>query len=238
MSKFLQLLKKRMEDRGFSPNDQQLAQFGIYWQELRDWNTRVNLTSITDDMDIINKHFIDSLLLLRHMSLQQPIKVADVGTGAGFPGLPLKIYQSDIHLLLLESIGKKTKFLEHIVSRLDLAGVKILTDRAELVAQTEEHREQYDLVVSRSVAALPILAEYCIPLVSIGGKFVAYKGLKAEVEAEEAMTALEILGGRFDRVEWNMAPGLDGRAFVFIEKVQKTSDKYPRRPGMPRKRPL
>jgi 16S rRNA (guanine527-N7)-methyltransferase len=243
MSEFIYLLKKRMEERGFSINGHQLTQFGVYRQELRDWNRRINLTSLTDDLDIIDKHFIDSLLLVRYESLRHGIKVADVGTGAGFPGLPIEIYRPDIRLLLLESVGKKTRFLEHIIAKLELENVDVINDRAEVVARSPEHRGQYDFVVARCVVRLSVLAEYCLPLVSVGGKFVAYKGRKAETEIRDAEPAVRRLGGQFERLERDVeapgsAPALDRRALVFIEKVEETPDKYPRRPGVPQKKPL
>jgi 16S rRNA (guanine(527)-N(7))-methyltransferase RsmG len=232
MSNFIHLLEKCMEERGFSVDDHQLAQFGIYYRELKDWNTRINLTSLTDDLDIINKHFIDSLLLIRHEKLKQGLRVIDVGSGAGFPGLPIKIYRPDIQLSLLESIGKKATFLRHVAAELGLMNVDVINHRAEVVGRSPEHREGYDLVVARCVSRLPVLAEYCLPLVSVGGKFVAYKGYEAEAEVAEAESAIEKLGGRLERLERN------GRVLIFIEKIIETPDNYPRRTGVPKKRPL
>ena len=229
-----------MRERGFPVDDHLLARFGIYWQELKDWNSRINLTSITDDLDIIDKHFIDSLLLVRGKPLEHGVKVADVGTGAGFPGLPIKIYQSDIQLSLLESIGKKARFLEHVIAELELENVNVVNDRAEVAARSPEHREQYDLVVASSVARLRILAEYCLPLLSMGGRFVAYKGHEAATEVQEAEVALEKLGGQLEKIEWDVGTAANAveRALVSIRKVRKTPDEYPRRTGVPRKRPL
>jgi len=244
MSEFICLLKKRMDERGFSVDDHQLAQFGTYYQELRDWNTRINLTSLTDDLDIIDKHFIDSLLLIRHENLKRGLRVADVGTGAGFPGLPIKIYRPDVQLSLLESIGKKARFLQHIVAELELENVDVINDRAEVVARSQKYREQYDLVVARCVARLPVLAEYCLPLVLVGGKFVAYKSHEAEAEVAEAEAAIEKLGGRFDRLEsdvvshHDVSADVNRRVLIFIDKIKKTPDRYPRRTGVPKKRPL
>jgi len=232
MKDFTHLLEKRMKEQGFSVDDHQLAQFGIYYRELKDWNARINLTSLTDDLDIIDKHFIDSLLLIRHEKLKQGLRAIDVGSGAGFPGLPIKIYRPDIQLSLLESIGKKATFLRHIVAELDIEDVHVINDRAEVIGRSPEHREQYDLAVARCVARLPVLAEYCLPLVSVGGKFVAYKGQEAETETSEAESAIKKLGGRLERLEKN------GRALIFIEKIMKTPDNYPRRTGVPKKRPL
>ena len=224
-----------MAEQGLSVDDHQLAQFGIYRRELKDWNSKINLTSLTDDQDIIDKHFVDSLSLIRYQPLEHRVKMADVGTGAGFPGIPIKIYQPNIQLFLLESVGKKARFLRHIVNELRLEDVNVMDERAELAARVSEHRERYDFVVARGVARLSVLAEYCLPLLSVGGKFVAYKGREAEAEVEEAGTALEELGGQFEKIERNT---MDRRALVFVEKIRKTPDKYPRRPGIPRKRPL
>ena len=237
MSEFIHLLKRRMAARGFQIDDHQLAQFSIYQQEMRDWNTRISLTSLADDIDIIDKHFIDSLLLVRYEPLRYEVRVADVGTGAGLPGLPIRIYRPDIRLLLLESVGKKTGFLKHVVAKLELENVDVVNDRAEVAARSSEHRERYDLVVARCVAHLSVLAEYCLPLVSVGGKFVAYKGSKAETEVIDAEAAIEELGGHFERLERDDTYA-DRRALIFIEKVKETPDKYPRRPGVPQKRPL
>ena len=233
-----------MDDRGFSVDDHQLAQFGIYYQELRDWNTRINLTSLTDNLDIIDKHFIDSLLLIRHEDFRSGLRIADVGAGAGFPGLPIKIYRPDIRLSLLESIGKKARFLQHIVAELELGDVDVINDRAEVVARSPKYREQYDLAVARCVARLPVLAEYCLPLVLVGGKFVAYKSHEAEAEVAESEVAIEELGGEFERLESDVvshhgvSADVNRRVLIFIDKTKKTPDRYPRRTGVPKKRPL
>jgi len=268
MSESIHILKKRMEERGFPVDDHQLDQFDIYRQELKDWNTKINLTSLTDDLDIIDKHFIDSLLLVRYEPPGRGIRVADVGAGAGFPGLPIKIYRPDIRLSLLESVGKKARFLSHVITKLELENVDVINDRAEATARSPEHREQYDLALARCVASLQVLVEYCLPLVSVGGKFVAYKGHNAEAEVRNAQAAVEKLGGKFERLErdgvcdseifinspnpplvkvvssgdfpkGDLGDGYtDRRVLIFIKKVKKTPDKYPRRPGVPQKRPL
>jgi 16S rRNA (guanine527-N7)-methyltransferase len=237
MSEFIHLLENRMKEQGLLLDGYQLALFDIYRRELKEWNTRINLTSVTADLDIIDKHFADSLLIFRYGQIEHGSKVADVGTGAGFPGLPIKIYRQDIRLLLLESIGKKARFLEHITAELRLENVDVVNDRAEVIARLPEYREQYDLVVARCVAELPVLAEYCLPLVLVGGEFVAYKGHKAEEELRNAEAALRALGGQFERIERDDSC-IDGCALIFIRKVKETSKQYPRRSGMPKKRPL
>lgn len=234
---FLDVLRECFEKRGFIVDHDKLIQFETYAQELKDWNTRINLTSITDDADIIDKHFIDSLLIFRYHTIKDRSKVADIGTGAGLPGIAIKIYKPDISLLLLESIEKKARFLDHITKKLGINDVSIINGRAEVTAHDPIYRESYDLVVARCVARLPTLAEYCLPYVSIDGYFVAYKGQEADIEIKESQNALEKLGGRFERVEIDESYP-DRRRLVFIRKVKRTPEQYPRRPGIPKKSPL
>jgi len=226
MLQFYDLLKERI--RGRLPIDEdKLFQFSIYARELKDWNNRINLTALTEDIDIIDKHFIDSLLIFCYETIREGAKVADVGTGGGFPGIPIKIYRPDIYLSLIESIGKKARFLNHIVDTLKLGNVEVLNERVEVVGHSKEHRETYNVVVSRYLARLPILVEYCLPLVSVGGKFIAYKGQEAEVEVKEAENAIEKLGGRFIKIERDEV-NPERRSLIFIEKVRNTPDQYPR----------
>lgn len=236
MNQFYDLLRERIGNRLLIDEDK-LHQFSIYAQELKDWNTRINLTALTEDSDIIDKHFIDSLLIFRYGKIIEGARVADVGTGGGFPGIPIKIYRPDIHLSLIESIGKKARFLNHVVDTLKLDNVEILNERAEVIGHSKEHREKYDIVVARTVARLPILTEYCLPLVSVGGKFIAYKGQESEVEVEEAKNAIEKLGGRFVKIERDEV-NPERRSLIFIEKVKNTPDQYPRQTGKVEKKPL
>jgi len=226
-----------MEMRGFIVEDEKLEQLSAYRRELMEWNKIMNLTSLTEDSDIIDKHFIDSLLLFRYEKLKDNMRIADVGTGAGFPGIPIKICKSDVQLLLLESIAKKARFLSHIVGILALEGVSIANQRAEVLGQMPEHRESYDIAVARCVAPLRTLAEYCLPLVQIGGKFIAYKGQDIEMELKEAESAIAELGGKLVAVHRDESYP-DRRALVFIEKQKRTPKQYPRRVGLPAKRPL
>jgi 16S rRNA (guanine527-N7)-methyltransferase len=230
MNQFSDLLKEKIRDYGFNIDESKLIQFSIYAQELKDWNTRINLTALKEDSDIIDKHFIDSLLIFRYETIIEGAKVADVGTGGGFPGIPIKIYRPDIRLSLIESIGKKVKFLNHIVDTLKLDNVEVMNERVEVIGHSKEHREKYDIVVARCVARLPILAEYCLPLVSVGGKFIAYKGQESEVEVEEAKNAIEKLGGRFIKIERDEI-NPERRSLIFIEKVKNTPEQYPRQTG-------
>lgn len=237
MNQFNEIFKKRLEERKLSINEEKLSLFEIYANELKDWNTRINLTAITDDLSIIDKHFIDSLLLLTFDTIGQGIRVADVGTGGGFPSIPLKICHPDISLSLIESIGKKAKFLNHIIDTLKLDNADVLNDRVEVIAHNIEHRERYDLVVARCVARLPMLCEYCIPLVKVGGKFIAYKGQEAEIELKEANAAINKLGGKFLSIKYDEI-NPDRRSLIFIEKTKNTPIQYPRQTGKLSKKPL
>ncbi len=220
----------------------QLAAFQIYADELADWNARFNLTAISDPEAVQVKHFLDSLtclLALQAAPLPAGASLIDVGAGAGFPGLPLKIACPDVRLTLVEATGKKVKFLEHLIARLGLAGVTALKARAEEVGSDPAHREQYDWALARAVAELPALAEYLLPLVRVGGRCLAQKGAGAAAEAESAGRALGLLGGRLDRIIPIELPGVaEPRHLVVMEKIAPTPAKYPRRPGLPAKSPL
>lgn len=219
---------------------QQVQQLETYAAELATWNARrVNLTAITEPGEIEIKHFLDSLSLLGplHWPLEQ--RCADVGTGAGFPGLVLKIVRPDLHWTLVESVTKKVEFLQHMVNKLGLEGVSLLDARAEEAGQLPEHRAVYDVVVARAVAYLPTLAEYLLPLCKVGGQCVAMKGDAVEKEIEDAIPALQALGGRIKATHPVALPVVDEtRHLIVIEKTAPTPSKYPRRPGMPKKRPL
>ena len=204
--------------------------FETYLNELIEWNKKFNLTAITDPEEIRRKHFDDSLLLLQAMKLMDE-SVVDVGAGAGFPGIPLKIVCPEIKLTLVEATKKKVEFLEHIIKLLDLKNTAAVWARAEDFAQ--QHRESFDLAVSRAVAEMSVLCEYSLPLVRVGGAFIAYKEVTVEPEIAAARQALEILGGALREVRKYPA-----RSLVIIDKVNVTPVKYPRRAGMAKKRPL
>jgi len=224
---------------GVRLSEEQLGAFETYAHELITWNERFNLTGITDPQQIYLKHFLDSLSCWPELSAALPVRVIDVGTGAGFPGLPLKILQPEIQLTLLEATAKKTAFLEHIVQVLRLEGVTVLLQRAEQAGQQPEHREAYDWALARAVAGLPVLVEYLLPFLRLGGKAIAQKGETGPAEAQGAERALSLLGGRINQVVPLELPGVaEPRFLVVMEKAALTPADYPRRAGVPSKRPL
>jgi 16S rRNA (guanine527-N7)-methyltransferase len=213
--------------------------FGLYADELLAWNEQINLTAITDPEAIEMRHFLDSLSVLLATPFAPGARVIDVGTGAGFPGLPLRLVCPQIELTLLEATHKKTMFLEHILKRLNLTNVRILNQRAEEAGQDAASRERFDVVLARAVAQMPVLGEYLLPLCKMGGKCIALKGESAVAEAQQAEHALRILGGHVEKVipvELPQVP--ETHYLVVIQKMAATPPQYPRRPGMPTKRPL
>jgi 16S rRNA (guanine527-N7)-methyltransferase len=220
-------------------NEHHLESFKIYASELIEWNERFNLTAITDPIDIEVKHFLDSLTCLRGIGLRPEGKLIDIGSGAGFPGLPLKITCPSLKVTLVESIGKKVEFCRHIVERLRLEAVEVFHDRAERLGHQDVHRQTYDWAVARAVAALPVLAEYDLPFLRLGGRAIIMKGETGPAEAHTAEGALQILGGRVAQlIPLELPQIVETRYLVLIDKVAATPVKYPRRPGIPEKRPL
>lgn len=216
----------------------QLDRFARYQAMLLDWNTRINLTAIAAPEDVQRKHFLDSLTCLAVLP-PGPLRLIDVGSGAGFPGLPLKLVRPELSITLLEATGKKAKFLEYVVAELGLAGVRIVNARAEEAGRDPAERERYDWAVARAVAPMPELAEYLLPLVRTGGFALAQKGRDAAAEAAGAARVFERLGGRLAEVRAVTVPGLeDERALIVLEKVTTTPRQYPRRPGEPRRKPI
>ncbi len=219
---------------------QQQEQFHCYYHELIKWNKKVNLTRITNYNEVQVKHFVDSLTItLALTQIPAGLKVIDVGTGAGFPGLPLKIVFDQIKLVLLESVAKKTAFLHYLVKQLKLEGVEIVTGRAEEIAHQPQYREQFSLVLSRAVANLPTLAELTLPFCKLNGQVILHKKGEISQEVSSAAKAINILGGNLREVKKLDLAGLnDQRYLIIIDKTQPTPLNYPRRPGIPAKRPI
>ena len=224
---------------GLKLSPRQLRAFRDYERELLSWNEKFNLTAIREVEDIRTKHFLDSLSTLLELKDPAPTTLVDVGTGAGFPGIPLKIALPDLRLTLVESIGKKSEFCQHVVNQLQLDEVEVLTLRAEDVGQQSRYREQFDWAVARAVASLPVLAEYLLPLVRVGGALLAQKGGNAHAEVHAAERSIQLLGGSLRRLSLVTLPGVvDERYLVVVDKKAATPLIYPRRAGMPLKKPL
>jgi len=224
---------------GLELSPSQLSQYEIYYQELVAWNKRVNLTHITDYEEVQIKHFLDSLTVTLAWPPATGSRLIDVGTGAGIPGIPLKIVFPAIRLVLLEAVSKKVAFLQHILQKLGLDDVEIVVGRAEEVAHLAQYREQFDLVLSRAVAPLPTVVELTLPFCALGGSFIAQKKGDIDLEIAQAAKAISLLGGRLREVrKVDLAEFADKRHLVVIDKMSLTPPKYPRRPGIPAKRPL
>jgi 16S rRNA (guanine527-N7)-methyltransferase len=228
---------------GIELNARQVKQFELYYQELTEWNKRINLTAITDYSSVQVKHFLDSLtitLALPEKEVKRPdFNIVDIGTGAGLPGVPLKILFPQLRLVLIESTTKKTAFLDHIIRKLELKNVEVVNSGAEEAAHLSLYREQFAVVLARAVALLPTLVELTLPFCRIGGRFIAQKKGEVDGEINKAKEAIAILGGKLDQIkkieldEFN-----DARYLVIIDKIYPTPSKYPRRPGVPRRRPI
>lgn len=210
-----------------------------YYEMVIEKNKVMNLTAITDQYEFIDKHIIDSIILGKFYDLNRPVSIIDVGTGAGFPGIPLKIVFPDIRIDLLDSLNKRIVFLNDVINELSLDGIRAFHGRAEEYARKAEFREQYDICVSRAVANMSSLSEYCIPFVKKKGIFAAYKSGESDEEINRSINAVNLLGGKIDHTEKYRLPGTDyDRTIVFIKKVNNTSGKYPRKAGLPSKEPL
>ena len=219
--------------------EQQVASLIQLEKELLEWNQKFNLTAIRDVDSIRTKHFLDSFSCVLAWKTSPPDRLIDVGSGAGFPGLPLKILYPNLTLTLVESVGKKTRFCQHIVDMLKLANVDVINRRAEEIGQDAKHREKYDWAVARAVANLNVLSEYLLPLAKFNGSIVAQKGESGPAEAQSAEKAMELLGGKLKELIPVKLPGVsEERYLVVVDKVAATPPKYPRKPGIPAKQPL
>ena len=230
---------EKLKELDITFSEKQQEQFYRYYELLVEWNKVMNLTGITEYEEVNEKHFIDSLSLVKVLDISKINTVIDVGTGAGFPGIPLKIAFPHLKVTLLDSLNKRIKYLDTVIDELELEDIHTIHGRAEEYARKEEYREKYDLAVSRAVANLSTLSEYCIPYVKIGGMFVPYKSGEIDGEVKAAQTAIKVLGGKQTEVVKFTLPGSDiNRSFVKIQKVKSTGKKFPRRAGLPTKEPI
>lgn len=230
-----------LEEVGISLSDQQMNQFYQYYELLIEWNKVMNLTAITELEEVVSKHFVDSMTLVKAVADlgERDASVIDVGTGAGFPGIPLKIAFPNLRITLLDSLNKRIKFLDEVIAQLGLKDIVTIHGRAEDFGKNPKYREQFDFCVSRAVANAATLSEYCLPFVKVGGSFIPYKSGKIDDELEAGKKAIKTVGGEIkDVVRFQLASADADRALVVIEKTEKTPKKFPRKAGVPSKEPI
>lgn len=229
--------RNSMNSIGIELMDSQLNAFETYYDMLIDRNKVMNLTAITEFDEVMDKHFLDSVYLFRSIKLKADYKLIDIGTGAGFPGIPLKIVFPELKITLLDSLNKRVGFLNDVIDELNLNDIEAIHGRAEDIARDKAYRASYDIAVSRAVANLSTLSEYCLPFVKIGGKFVSYKSGDCADEVDNAKAAIHLLGGKINKID-EFSYSNNSRSFIVIDKVMNTSNKYPRKAGLPSKKPL
>ena len=229
--------RNSMNSIGIELTDSQLNAFETYYDMLIDRNKVMNLTAITEFDEVMDKHFLDSVYLFRSIKLEADYKLVDIGTGAGFPGIPLKIVFPELKITLLDSLNKRVGFLNDLIEELNLNDIEAIHGRAEDIARDKAYRASYDIAVSRAVANLSTLSEYCLPFVKIGGKFVSYKSGDCADEVDNAKAAIHLLGGKINKID-EFSYSNNSRSFIVIDKVMNTSSKYPRKAGLPSKKPL
>lgn len=233
----MSITKEILINNGFT--EEQAENFDTYYKLLIEWNEKINLTAITDEREAAHKHFIDSVSALKCGLFAPKAKIIDVGTGAGFPGLPLKIYRDDLEITLMDSLNKRINFLNEVIDTLGLKGAEAIHSRAEELARNKNHREKYDICVSRAVANLASLTELCMPFVKVGGYFVSLKGPKAHSELEDAKKAIELLGGEFVEIQNYAIDETDlDHNLVIIKKTKPTEKRFPRNAPKPIKEPI
>lgn len=233
------ILERLSSDIGLFLSGEQMNQFNLFYELLIEKNKVMNLTAITEYDEVVLKHFIDSIIIYKNIRNDKIESIMDVGTGAGFPGIPLKILFPEIKITLLDSLNKRINFLNEVIEKLELKNIDCVHGRAEDIGHMPEYREQYDLVVSRAVANLSSLSEYCIPFVKVGGKFISYKSGNIEDELESAKRAIQLLNSNIDEVNKYTLPKSDmQRSLIIMNKRKELSRKYPRKAGMPTKQPL
>ena len=237
IEEFEELMKKYGKKIEIEFTDEQLKKFYDYMNLLIEWNQKINLTAITEPKEIILKHFIDSLTINKY--IQQNSTLADVGTGAGFPGIPLKIIRSDLKITLVDSLNKRINFLNDVIEKLDLKGIEAVHSRIEEFGKNKKYRESFKNVTARAVANLTVLSEYLIPIAKIGGQCICMKGSNIEEEIETGKNAIKILGGKIKDINEFDLPDSDiSRNIIIIDKIKNTPNKYPRKPGTPSKEPI
>jgi 16S rRNA (guanine527-N7)-methyltransferase len=236
---FYDLMAKAAEDVGLELTTDQYDQFITYMRLLQEWNEKINLTAILEDEEIIKKHFIDSIKAFKREEFKQNVNVIDVGTGAGFPGIPIAIMNPNINVTLLDSLNKRIKFLDIVINKLGLKNIKTIHSRAEDGARNKNLRERFDIATSRAVANMSVLSEYCLPYVKIGGKFIALKGPAVEQEIEESNVAIKTLGGELEQICEIKIEDTDLRHnLVVVKKIKECSKTYPRKAGTISKNPI
>lgn len=230
-------LKEKMKKINIDLDDEQISQFYMYEKLLQEWNKKINLTSIIEEDDIILKHFIDSATAAKY--IKEGDSIADIGTGAGFPGIPLKIINPNNKVVLIDSLNKRINFLNEVITNLNLKNIEAVHFRAEEIGHNKNYRQKFDVVTARAVAKLNVLLEYMLPLTKVGGKCICLKGPNVEEELEESRNAIELLGGKIERVEKLVLPESDNeRTLIIVECVKQLPNKYPRKPGTPTVSPL
>lgn len=233
------IMESKVKRLGLSLTDRQQEQFDTYYRILVEWNKVMNLTGITEYDEVNEKHFLDSLMIVKSFDMSKVSSIIDIGTGAGFPGIPLKIVFPEIQVVLLDSLNKRIRFLDEVIQQLGLEKIETIHGRAEDFAKKTQYREKIDFCVSRAVANLATLSEYCLPYVKIGGYFVPYKSEDIDKEVEQAENSVQILGGTVEEVQKFKLPGTEiGRSIIKIKKIKPTAKKYPRKAGLPAKEPL
>lgn len=229
----------KLKEHGIELSEKQVNQFDIYFKTLVEWNEKMNLTAITEKEEVFVKHFFDSITASFYYDFSKDISICDVGAGAGFPSIPLKICFPSINITIVDSLQKRITFLNHLANELGLEGVSFYHDRAELFGKNQEFREKYDVVMARAVARMSVLSELCLPLCKPNGSFIAMKGPSLESELKDSKVAIELLGGELKDVYTFELPYDNGeRNIAIINKKRKTPKKYPRKPGVPNKTPL
>lgn len=234
-----QIFETKLSELGITLNEEQKRQFLQFYELLVEWNKVMNLTGITEYEEVNEKHFVDSLSIVKAIDMDSVETVIDIGTGAGFPGIPLKIAFPNLKVVLLDSLNKRILFLNTVIDTLQLTDIQTIHGRAEDFAKQQAYRERFDLCVSRAVANLATLSEYCLPYVRVDGMFIPYKSGEITEELQQSQNAIHVLGGKVTDVVKFRLPGTEiGRSFVKIKKVQNTAKKYPRKAGLPSKEPI